>query len=249
MSTRYTDDGEWSFNIAGAADTPSADIGVTAEGDLVIHSTSSNAVRVGNFSADGGGLLVQGSVMTANLPTSFNCNVTVAGVVSVGAVGAGDGNALSYLSGTAGVDSSTQCHLWYSSNSSIGPLLSLDAVGTLTAKGEMHVYSDARVKTDLRVIAGALDRIRSLHGYTFARLDGDGDSSRRFTGLLAQDVLRVLPEAVGGSRDGEVPFDDGESVAPILSVAYGAMSGLFVEAFKELTIRMDRLEHLERISS
>lgn len=232
-------DGEWSFNVAATG------VGLTAEGDLVISSTSCNTVRVGNFSADGNGLVVQDSAMTANLPTAFSCNVTVAGLVLVGAVGAGGCNALSYVSGTAGVDGTTQCHLWYSSNATVGPLLTLDAIGTLTSKGEMHMYSDARVKTDLRVIGGALDRVRALHGYTFARLDNPSSNQRRFTGLLAQDVQRVLPEAVGGGRDGtgESGGSDGGD-EPMLSVSYGALSGMFVEAFKELA---DRQDHLDRM--
>jgi hypothetical protein len=46
------------------------------------------------------------------------------------------------------------------------------------------------------------------------------ETNSRQTGLIAQDVQKVLPEAVIG--------DD------ILSVAYGNMVGLLVEAIKEL---------------
>lgn len=230
-----TDYGEWSFNIAGFREVSD---GVAADGDLIINSTSAHTVRVGNFSADGGGLVVRDNAMTANLQTSFSCNVTVAGTVSVGAVEGGGGNPLAYLSGTAGTDSTTACHVWYSSNADAGALLTLDAVGTLTSKGEIHVYSDARVKTDLQCIHGALDRVRALHGYTFARSDDIVQQERRYAGLLAQDVRKVLPEAVG-SMPPAVKMGEGEAM---LSVAYGAMSGLFVEAIKELADSVDRIE-------
>lgn len=215
-------DGEWSFNVVGPSSSDGRD------GDLVIRSSTSSVVRVGNFSADGGGLTVGNNALTANLPASFTCNVTVAGTVSVGAVGGGSGNALTYLSGTAGNDDSTLCHLWYSSNQSVGPLLTLDAIGTLTARGDLHVYSDVRVKADLQPIRDALRRVQDLHGYTFVRVDAAVPSDRRYTGLVAQDVMRAMPEAVSG---------DGT-----LSVAYGALTGLIVEAIKELADRMDKLE-------
>lgn len=235
--TYETDYGEWSFNIAGFGDVSN---GVAADGDLIINSSSAHTVRVGNFSADGGGLVVRDSAITANLQSSFSCNVSVAGTVSVGAVEGGGGNPLAYLSGTAGNDNSTACHVWYSSNAGAGALLTLDAVGTLTTKGEVHVYSDARVKTDLQCIHGALDRVRALQGYTFARTDDSAPRVRRYTGLLAQDVRKVLPEAVGSMPHA----DTAASGDAMLSVAYGALSGLFVEAIKELA---DSVERIERI--
>jgi hypothetical protein len=45
----------------------------------------------------------------------------------------------------------------------------------------------------------------------------------RYTGLLAQDLEKVLPEAVHKDPEGK------------MSVAYGNLAGLFVESIKELT--------------
>jgi hypothetical protein len=95
---------------------------------------------------------------------------------------------------------------------------------TLTVAGsvnatEVTMLSDRRLKSDLRVIEGALDRVRALTGYTFRM----AAQEERSTGLVAQDVLRVLPEAVS--------VDDFTSH---MSVSYGSMMGLVVQAIKEL---------------
>lgn len=99
------------------------------------------------------------------------------------------------------------------------------ASGNILASGNITAYSDIRLKTDLTKIAGALDKVNQLNGYTFTRTD-TGD---RQTGLIAQEVMQVLPEAV---------LENGE----YLSVAYGNMMGLLVEAVKELTSRVKELE-------
>jgi hypothetical protein len=100
----------------------------------------------------------------------------------------------------------------------------LDANGNTSVPGSFYAasnitaYSDARIKTKLEKIEGALDKVDQLTGYTFDRTDIE---TSRQTGLIAQDVQKVLPEAVSEHDDK-------------LSVAYGNMMGLIVEAIKEL---------------
>ena len=60
--------------------------------------------------------------------------------------------------------------------------------------------------------------------------DGEPEKEERFTGLIAQEVLEILPEAVMGSEENHY------------SLAYGNMAGLFVEAIKELTRKNELLE-------
>jgi hypothetical protein len=102
-------------------------------------------------------------------------------------------------------------------------LMYLSATGSLTATGNVTAYSDVRLKDEIERIDGALDKVEKLVGYTFTRTD----SGERQTGLLAQDVQQVLPEAV---VEGEY-----------LSVAYGNMMGLMVEAIKELRAEVAEL--------
>lgn len=108
--------------------------------------------------------------------------------------------------------------------------------GTLTATGNIGAYntSDRRLKKRLAAIGGALDSVSRLNGYRFQWKDSwlkkqgghDGRFVRRHdVGLIAQDVLEVLPEAV-------VEKDDG-----YLGVAYEKLIPLLVEAVKELDRR------------
>lgn len=90
--------------------------------------------------------------------------------------------------------------------------------GGIVAADDITAFSDRKLKTDLEQITSALDRVCQLTGYNYTRVDQPG---QRHTGLIAQDVEQVLPEAVS-DHDGT------------LSVAYGNMMGLIVESIKEL---------------
>ena len=65
--------------------------------------------------------------------------------------------------------------------------------GDIYAAGNVTAYSDSRIKTDLTEITDALSKVQQLTGYTYTRTD----TGRLETGLVAQYVLYVLPEAVG----------------------------------------------------
>ena len=105
-----------------------------------------------------------------------------------------------------------------------------------------NATSDARFKTELQSITNAVDKVKLLNGYTFMK-QGDPD---RDVGLLAQEVLNVLPEAVTGFPPSNVGQDvrqqilDSESY--VLGLKYGQMSALFVEAIKEQQQQIDVLK-------
>ena len=102
------------------------------------------------------------------------------------------------------------------------------AGGSVTASGNVTAYSDARLKTDLEVIPNAIEKVQQLTGYTYTRTD----SGERQTGIIAQDLIKVLPEAVN---------DSGE----YMSVAYGNIVGLLVEAIKELRAEVAELKGMK----
>lgn len=85
--------------------------------------------------------------------------------------------------------------------------------------------SDARLKSDVEIIANALALVCALRGVRFTM-----DDSRQI-GVIAQEVEAVLPEVV------QADADTGQ-----LSVAYGNITGLLIEAVKELTARVAALE-------
>ena len=93
-------------------------------------------------------------------------------------------------------------------------------------------YSDIRVKTDIVHIPDSLSKVCRLNGYTFTRTD-DKHKGLKQTGVIAQEVQKELPEAV---------VTDPENGH--LSVAYGNMVGLLIEAIKEQQTQIDELKAL-----
>jgi len=102
---------------------------------------------------------------------------------------------------------------------------SLTVQGDVYATGNVTAYSDIRLKTNIQIIPNALDKVKALRGVTFDRVD----CNLRQAGLLAQELQAVLPEAVD---------DSGE----YLGVAYGNVTGLLVEAIKELASIVEQLK-------
>lgn len=85
--------------------------------------------------------------------------------------------------------------------------------------------SDARLKSDIETIADALTLVDQMRGVRFTM-----DGSRQL-GVIAQEVQAVLPEVVQADAESDQ-----------LSVAYGNITGLLIEAVKELTARVAALE-------
>jgi hypothetical protein len=91
---------------------------------------------------------------------------------------------------------------------------------SIQADFDIVAYSDARLKTDLTPITSALEKIDKITGYTFHRIGTS--NAQKVAGVISQEVREVLPEVVYENPDG------------IMSVAYGNMSALLIEAIKEL---------------
>ena len=104
--------------------------------------------------------------------------------------------------------------------------------GNITAFGNT---SDIRLKENIEVIPDALDKVKQLKGVTF-NYKKDGKVS---TGLIAQDLEKVLPEAIYKTIDADINVDPEEKH---LAIRYGNTVGLLVEAIKELEARVKELE-------
>ena len=108
----------------------------------------------------------------------------------------------------------------------------LDATGTFYGL-DMISTSDARLKTDVETISGALDKVMGMRGVNFTRI---GDTRRR-VGLIAQEVDVVLPEVVTADQDG------------MLAISYPSIVGLLVEAIKEQQQEIDAMKVALNIGS
>lgn len=93
--------------------------------------------------------------------------------------------------------------------------------GNMTIAGTLTENSDARLKTDVQPLGEVLERLRNVHGVSYRFKDGVAAPAGRQVGLLAQDVQAAFPELVQSNANGT------------LSVAYGKLSAVLVEAVNE----------------
>ena len=105
----------------------------------------------------------------------------------------------------------------------------VNVTGTLTATTNVTVSSDIRLKSNIETIDSALDKVKAMRGVYFDRHD---DKATRAVGVIAQEMQEIMPEVV--------VTDDTED--KYLSVAYGNLVGVLIEAVKELSGKIDRLE-------
>jgi hypothetical protein len=87
--------------------------------------------------------------------------------------------------------------------------------------GKVVMYSDERLKTDIRPIENALERVDKLKGVYYHWKDENEDKTQQI-GLIAQDVQKQFPELVNTDKNG------------ILSVDYPKLTAILIECVKEL---------------
>jgi hypothetical protein len=97
--------------------------------------------------------------------------------------------------------------------------------GDLYCVGNVTAYSDRRLKSNIETIENALAKVLQLRGVSFDK------SGVRGLGLIAQETQTILPEVVLENSDDKM-----------LSVAYGNIVGVLVEAIKELKAEIDELK-------
>lgn len=92
--------------------------------------------------------------------------------------------------------------------------------------------SDQRLKSNVKPITGALDKIKQITGYTYDKRSDLEPNEHTFTtheaGLIAQEVQKVLPEAVSAIGDDN-----------ILGVTSYAVQALQINAIKELDAKVE----------
>jgi len=93
--------------------------------------------------------------------------------------------------------------------------------------GNVTAYSDRRHKKHIHTIENGLDKVNELRGVNFTRVE----TGEEHQGVIAQEVQKVLPEVVHTDSQG------------YMSVAYGNMVGVLIEAVKELSAKVDALEN------
>ena len=223
-------DADRTFNVV-------AGTGISVTADAVAFDTTWGDARYLQSLAESDTLAtVTSRGATTATACTFSSDLTVNGTLNVRtAIDLGDNDILRFGDGddaeffTNGVD------FYLDLNAGINNFIirdgtatrfTFDDAGAFTATGDITAFSDRRLKKNVEPIFGALDKTLQLTGCTFDRID----TGERQTGLIAQDVLEVLPEAVREMEDGT------------LSLAYGNLVGLLVEAIKELKSEVEGLK-------
>ena len=103
----------------------------------------------------------------------------------------------------------------------------LTVTGTILSNNNITAFSDIRLKTNIKKIDCALEKVCKINGYTF------DINNRKGTGVIAQEIQKILPEVV-------IETDTEEKY---LSVAYGNIVGLLIEAIKDLKSEIEVLKN------
>ena len=237
------------FKVIGGTDTP-AQISSTVANCYMQISGSVADLYLGNIS--GAATITTGGSERMRIDSSGNVGIGTSGSRKFTLSDAnGFGNYVNFGSNSysansgyvTGLDSSGSiiAGIKYSAGSSTTGYVSVftnnaaTGVQLLSGSTAWSTYSDERLKTDLIPIENGLEKVNSLRSVTGRFKTDEEGVSRSF--LIAQDVQKVLPEAVS-VQDDELGT---------LGVAYTEVIPLLVASIKELKAIIDTQQ--EQINS
>lgn len=182
--------------------------GTNNGGSMMLSSVGGNGIEFYTIPATGGtNQTISGNDMYNNhrkMVIDQNGRLTVYGAVHVSGTGLAVGTSLTPSATDGRIDASN------------------DVVAFST--------SDERLKKDVEIITHALEKVLALRGVTFTWDEEQHlvhGYTGKDTGVIAQDVEKVLPEVVQHRDNG------------YMAVKYEKMMGLLIEAIKELNTKVD----------
>jgi len=168
------------------------------------------------------GVISAATLIATNGITTGNLNLTgdlyQNGVLFVTGTGGGSsqwgtfGANVGYTGGNVGIGTTS-------------PVYKLDVGGDIYASGDVIAFSDGRNKSNILAINEPLNKVISMRGVYYT----NNYNNRRGVGVIAQETESVIPEVV---------FTDDKGYK---SVAYGNISGVLIEAVKELNAKVIEL--------
>lgn len=207
-----------------------------------------------SFTFDGFGHVTAASVSTGSVvettlqadSTAVNGALTLAGSNGISITQSGTGNKTFTIDGTNSFpnlsnDISTNSSyypVFYATDPATGTVRMTEvkvantklyfnpSTGQLNAT-DFNSLSDARYKKDIMSLSNSLDKVKTINGYSYKL---DSDSNARYLGVIAQEIINVVPEVVSGSESTKY------------SVSYGSLVPLLIEAIKELSAEVDILK-------
>jgi len=94
--------------------------------------------------------------------------------------------------------------------------------GNTVCLGTVSAASDINLKKDIFTVENAIDKVKKLRGVNFTYIKNDEKSM----GVIAQEIQEIIPEVVTNNNG-------------TLTVNYCALSGVFIEAIKEMSTTHD----------
>jgi len=212
---------------------------VTGASTLTGAVTAAAGLTVDNLTLVNGGNEID--VASGNLTLDVAADITLDadggdiflkdGGTLFGTLNSGGGSNLNIKSGSTQALAFSNANATFSGtitgNSSIAASGAITAGGNITSSGtvtgaEVTATSDMRLKSDIKTIDNALNKVCDLRG-VYYNMDGEAG-----TGVIAQEIENILPEVV---KDGEYK-----------TVAYGNIVGVLIEAIKELRNEVKELK-------
>ncbi len=188
-----------------------------SNGQLLIGNASTNKFVAANLTGTSDQITATSGAGSITLSTPQNIATTSA--VQFGSLGLGT------TAGTSGT-------LKIQTSIAVGAITPSATTGRIDAENDVVAFStsDERMKTNIQVIDDALAKVCSLRGVTFTwdelQKEHHGYEGQD-TGVIAQDVVKVLPEVVTTRDNG------------FMAVKYEKMIGLLIEAIKELNEKVE----------
>jgi len=198
------------------ASTPDLTEGSWKVGGTAVTATADELNYIDGVTSEIQTQLDDKAALAGSTSQAFHCNVLTV-----------DGGAASYIYMN---DSNHGNRIIHCNDNRIGFLTQAGGWGTYSddngnwvASGDVTAYSDARLKDNVQTINGALDKVLSMRGVTFDK------GGQRGTGVIAQEIQEVMPEVVMQNDE-------------YLSVAYGNLVGVLIEAVKELCAEVEEIK-------
>ena len=188
--------------------------------------TRNDTGSVRGLSFNGNSLLISGGITASTITASLSGTFMATIGNTHNAVG-DHGIILQAGNNASTTDTSTVfVNLVTPNNTQCGAIVRADAAGTRTVN--YNQTSDIRLKSNVR------ETVRGLSDLLKLRVIDYGPDGDRAQGLAAQDVFQVYPEAV-------TPGGDDPQKAPWM-MGYGRITPLLVQAIKDLSLKVERLE-------
>jgi hypothetical protein len=117
-----------------------------------------------------------------NFPITINSSASVGGTISTYAIA----STASYLGGQT---------------TTITPNFMLGVIGTAGFSSTFYIYSDERIKKDIKKIENSLDLIEKINPISYKYIDFVKNGTINNYGVIAQEIEKIIPDIINKATD------------------------------------------------